>query len=132
MPKRYRVEDLQSAVSSVKQKRLTITQASTEFQVPRKTVEDHVKGKAKEAFRKTGIHPRNPDTIDKTRLVNSHLKTVICQPLPSSVPVKPFVRRPKLVLHPGVLTCDDLYRKFEEKATENKKKQELKEGCRRD
>ncbi|KAK3612125.1 hypothetical protein CHS0354_031199 [Potamilus streckersoni] len=48
MPKRYTTEELKYAVSSVKQKRLTITQAYREFKVPRKTVEDHVKGKVQE------------------------------------------------------------------------------------
>ncbi|KAL3881919.1 hypothetical protein ACJMK2_028305 [Sinanodonta woodiana] len=91
---RYRVEELQSAVSSLKQK------------------------KVKEAFSKTGIHPWNPDAIDKTKLVNSHLKTVICQPLPSCEPST----RPKLVMHSRVLTCDNLYRKLEEKATEGKER----------
>ncbi|KAL3885025.1 hypothetical protein ACJMK2_025124 [Sinanodonta woodiana] len=126
MSKRYTVDKLQSAVSSIKQKSYA---------------------------------------IDKTQLVNNHLKTVICQPLPSCEPsissvsptcgiyigvnslvaedlipqclsnifpavyVKPYVRRPKLVLHSRMRTCDDFYRKLPENATKDNKMQELKEGC---
>ncbi|KAL3885024.1 hypothetical protein ACJMK2_025214 [Sinanodonta woodiana] len=177
MPKRYGFDKLQSVVQSVKQNKLTITQASREFQVPRNTVEDHVKGNVNTAFRRTGNYAWNQDAIDKTQLVNSQLKTVICQPLPSCEPstsakpssdeeiqsamsvcptccsfigvnslvaediipqylsnifpavsVKPYVRKPKLVLHSRVLTCDDFYRMLEEKTTVENKTQELKEG----
>ncbi|KAL3881935.1 hypothetical protein ACJMK2_028321 [Sinanodonta woodiana] len=40
----------------------------------------------------------------------------------NKVPVKPKMKRPKLVMHSRVLTYDDLYRKLEEKATEDKER----------
>lgn len=42
--RKYDLDTLQQAVSTVKQGRLTVSKAAEEFGVPRKTVDNHVKG----------------------------------------------------------------------------------------
>ncbi|KAL3873784.1 hypothetical protein ACJMK2_036869 [Sinanodonta woodiana] len=93
---------------------------------------------------KTCIHPWNPDTNDKTQLVNNHLKMVICQSISACEPAtyaKPSsddeLHASKSVCptssgYPGVnllsktgvpvkrLTCYEFYRKLKEEDKKRK------------